>query len=112
MVKWQWRHRSRACVSRTSTSWRCGQGLIGCDLLDRGWHGREQEPALDTWGEDRTGAVSASGPPPRGRLRGRVVALRHPYGAHQPRAPVSSLSLSVHQKGWRQVYKLVQIFAM
>ena len=33
MVKWQWRQRSRACVSRTSTSWRCGQVRIGCDLV-------------------------------------------------------------------------------
>src|SRR6267378_1705439 len=38
MVKWQWRHRILTCVSRTSTSWRCMQSLIGRGLPGRGAH--------------------------------------------------------------------------
>jgi len=56
MVKWQWRHRRRACVSRTSTNWRCGQALIRCDLLSKRRHGRDLGPVLSAQGGDCTGS--------------------------------------------------------
>ncbi len=107
MVKWQWRHRNLADVSRTSTSWRCVQALIGRCLLGRG-------RAL--------GAVTIALHTVRGLpgVSGRAVAVHLHRACRHSSTPVWSpsvegagrvLSLSMHQQSGGQVYKLVEIFA-
>ena len=65
MVKGQWRHRNLVDVSRTSTSWRCMQALIGRCLLRRGV---------------RWGAVILALHPGRGRPSVHLSVLLSRYG--------------------------------
>src|SRR6266571_7078489 len=121
MVKWQWRHRNLADVSRTSTSWRCVQALIGRCLLGRGRALGAVTIALHTV----RGLLGVSPPALLGRhrvasLRGRAVVVHLHRACRHSSTPVWSpsaegagrvLSLSMHQQSGRQVYKLVEIFA-
>ena len=84
MVKWQWRHRILACVSRTSTSWRCMQSLIGRGLPGRGAHvGEKLATSLQAWADFRDGFSCAF-----------TVQTRVSH-AHRPSAGVKTASTAV-----------------